>query len=78
MPLSSPQDGPKRAVAARAIVEVKNGMVLGLGSGSTAAFAVEALAARIKKGLRVVGIPTSETTAGLARRLGVGRHHLFA
>ena len=46
-------------------------MVLGLGSGSTAAFAVEALAARIAKGLRVAGIPTSEKTAALARRLGV-------
>ena len=46
-------------------------MVLGLGSGSTAGFAIEALAARIAKGLRVVGIPTSERTAALARRLGV-------
>jgi ribose 5-phosphate isomerase len=46
-------------------------MILGLGSGSTAAFAIEALAARIAKGLRVVGIPTSETTAASARRLGV-------
>jgi ribose 5-phosphate isomerase A len=42
-----------------------------LGSGSTAALAVEALAGRIAKGLRIVGIPTSERTAGLARRLGV-------
>ena len=57
--------------AVRAIEEVEDGMVVGLGSGSTAAFAVEALAARIAKGLRVVGIPTSETTAALARRLGV-------
>ena len=38
-------------------------MILGLDSGSTAAFAIEALAARVAKGLRVVGIPTSETTA---------------
>lgn len=69
--LSSQQDGPKRAAAARAIEEVEDGMVLGLGSGSTAAFAVEALAARIAKGLRVAGIPTSEKAAALARRLGV-------
>jgi ribose 5-phosphate isomerase A len=68
---SSEQDGPKRAAAARAVEEVEDGMVLGLGSGSTAAFAVEALAVRIAKGLRVVGIPTSERTAALARRLGV-------
>jgi len=53
------------------VAEIEDGMVLGLGSGSTAAFAVEALAARIAKGLRIAGIPTSETTAALARRLGV-------
>ena len=69
--LSSGQDGPKRAAALRAVEEVEDGMTVGLGSGSTAAFAVEALAARIAKGLRVVGIPTSEKTAALARRLGV-------
>jgi ribose 5-phosphate isomerase A len=71
MPLSSASDGPKRAAAARAVEEVEDGMVVGLGSGSTAAFAVEALAARIAKGLRVAGIPTSEKTAALARRLGL-------
>ena len=68
---SCEQDGQKRAAAARAVAEVEDGMVLGLGSGSTAAFAVEAVAARIAKGLRVVAIPTSETTATLARQLGV-------
>ncbi len=71
MPLSPNQDGPKRMAAVRAIEEVEDGMVVGLGSGSTTAFAVEVLAMRIAKGLRVVGIPTSETTAALARRLGV-------
>jgi ribose 5-phosphate isomerase A len=69
--LSSEQDGPKRKAAARAIEEVENGMVLGLGSGSTAAFALEELAARIAKGLHVAGIPTSEKAAALARRLGI-------
>ena len=71
MALSPEQDGPKRAAAARAIEEVEDGMVLGLGSGSTAAFALEELAARIAKGLHVAGIPTSEKAAALARRLGV-------
>jgi ribose 5-phosphate isomerase A len=46
-------------------------MVVGLGSGSTASFAVEALALRIATGLRIVAIPTSEKTAALAQRLGV-------
>jgi ribose 5-phosphate isomerase A len=61
----------KRAAAVRAVAEIEDGMVLGLGTGSTAAFAIEALAARVDEGLRIVGIATSEKTAVLARRLGV-------
>jgi ribose 5-phosphate isomerase A len=68
---SREQDREKRAAAARAVAEVEDDMVLGLGSGSTAAFAVEAVAARIATGLRVVAIPSSETTADLARQFGV-------
>ena len=65
------RDQLKRAAALRAIEEVEDGMVLGLGTGSTAAFVVEGLAARVAAGLRVVGIPTSERTAAQARRLGI-------
>jgi ribose 5-phosphate isomerase A len=61
----------KRAAAERAVAEVASGMVLGLGTGSTAELALEALASRIARGLRVVGIPTSRRTENLARRLGV-------
>jgi hypothetical protein len=68
---SGEQDGEKRAAAARAVEEVEDGMVFGLGSGSTAAFAVEAVAAPIANGLRVVVIPSSETAAALARQFGV-------
>jgi ribose 5-phosphate isomerase A len=65
------RDELKRAAALRAIEEVKDGMVVGLGTGSTAAFVVEGLACRVAAGLRVVGIPTSERTAAQARRLGI-------
>jgi ribose 5-phosphate isomerase A len=65
------RDELKRAAAMRAIEEVADGMVLGLGTGSTAAFVVEGLGARVATGLRVVGIPTSERTAAHARRLGI-------
>jgi ribose 5-phosphate isomerase A len=65
------RDELKRAAALRAIEEVKDGMVVGLGTGSTAAFVVEGLGARVAKGLKVVGIPTSERTAAQARRLGI-------
>src|SRR5882762_5420990 len=46
-------------------------MVIGLGTGSTARFVVEELAARVARGISVVAIPTSEHTALLARRLGI-------
>ena len=69
--MTSNRDELKRAAAMRAIEEVEDGMVLGLGTGSTAAFVVEGLARRVAGGLRVVGIPTSERTAVQARRLGV-------
>ena len=65
------RDELKRAAALRAIEEVEDGMVVGLGTGSTAAFVVEGLAARVAGGLHVVGVPTSERTAAQARRLGI-------
>ena len=65
------RDQLKRAAALRAIEEIEDGMVVGLGTGSTAAFVVEGLAARVAAGLRVVGVPTSERTATQARRLGI-------
>jgi len=65
------RDELKRTAAMRAIEEVEDGMVLGLGTGSTAAFVVEGLGARVARGLKVVGIPTSERTAAHARRLGI-------
>ena len=65
------RDHLKRAAAERAVAFVESGMVLGLGTGSTAAFVVEHLAARVARGLAVVAIPTSEHTAALARRLGI-------
>jgi len=61
----------KRAAAARAVEEVADGMVLGLGSGSTAEFALEVLAQRVTHGLRIAAIPTSQRTEALAQHLGV-------
>ena len=61
------RDAFKRAAAEAAVQLVENDMVVGLGSGSTAAFAVEALARRHRRGLRFVGIPTSERTAAQAK-----------
>lgn len=64
-------DELKRLAAEAAVEGVEDGMVLGLGTGSTAAFVLDALARRIAAGLRVEGVPTSEQTAQRARALGV-------
>jgi ribose 5-phosphate isomerase A len=61
----------KRAAAEAAVELIEDGMVVGLGTGSTAAFAVEALARRHRQGLRFLGIPTSERTAAQATEAGI-------
>lgn len=66
-----PQDLLKQAAAEVAVGLVEDGMIVGLGTGSTARFAVEALSKRVKEGLRIVGIPTSEATARQARGAGI-------
>jgi len=62
-------DSYKRAAAARAIDFVRSGMRLGLGTGSTAQHFVELLAERVRAGLDVIAVPTSEATRALAARL---------
>ena len=61
----------KRKAAAAALEFVEPGMRLGLGTGSTAKHFVELLADRVRAGLDVVGVATSETTRADAERLGV-------
>jgi ribose 5-phosphate isomerase A len=64
-------EAQKRAAAARAVEFVRPGMRLGLGTGSTAKHFVELLAERVRKGLDIVTVPTSEATRALAGRLGI-------
>jgi ribose 5-phosphate isomerase A len=61
----------KIAAAESAVAQVRDGLVIGLGSGSTAAFALHALGRRVLEGLRIVGIPTSERAAAQAGALGI-------
>ena len=65
------QNALKRAVAAKALDYVEDGMKLGLGSGSTAEMFVEMLAPRVRGGQKLLCVPTSERTAALARKLGI-------
>lgn len=59
------------ALAAEALRHVASGQVVGLGTGQAATAFVRALGARVAAGLAVRGVPTSETTAALARELGI-------
>jgi ribose 5-phosphate isomerase A len=61
----------KRQAAARALEQVRDGMKLGLGTGSTAKHFVELLGEKVRAGLNVVGVPTSEATKADALRCGV-------
>lgn len=62
---------PKQAVGERATDYVEDGMIVGLGTGSTAYFAIQKLGERIEQGLRIRGVPTSEQSRAQAREVGI-------
>ena len=64
-------DAQKRAAAARAVEFVRPGMRLGLGTGSTAKHFVELIGERVRAGLDIVAVPTSEATHAEAKRCGI-------
>jgi ribose 5-phosphate isomerase A len=61
----------KRAAGEKAVEYVENGMVVGLGTGSTVKFTIEKLAANVKEGLEISAVSTSTKTTGLAESLGI-------
>lgn len=65
-------DRHKELAARKAVEYIRDGMVVGLGTGSTAEFAIRALAERVAtEGLEVQCVPTSEASAALGERLGL-------
>jgi ribose 5-phosphate isomerase A len=69
---TSAQDEAKRAAAAQAIERfLKDGMTIGLGSGTTSRWFVRILGQRVSEGLRVTGVPSSKSTGQLAEEVGV-------
>src|SRR5437870_2688550 len=69
--MAATTNDPLAALATHALGFVRDGDVVGLGSGRAASAFVRALGARVRGGLRVRGVPTSEETARLARELGI-------
>jgi ribose 5-phosphate isomerase A len=67
-----PANDAYKEIAAHAAVErLESGLVVGLGSGTTSELALAAIGKRVRAGLRIVGIPTSERIAGLARGMAI-------
>jgi ribose 5-phosphate isomerase A len=64
-------DALKRQAAARALEEVRDGMKLGLGTGSTAKHFVDLLGEKVRAGMKVIGVPTSEATRAQALACGI-------
>ncbi len=64
-------DSHKRQAALKAVDYVSDGMVVGLGTGTTAKHLIVALGERVRAGLRIQAVPTSHDTAALARQSGI-------
>jgi len=65
------RDAEKQAAARAAVQLIAPGSIVGLGSGSTSTYAIQFLADRVREGLKIVGIPTSERVKHLAQQLGI-------
>ena len=61
----------KEQAGRKAAELIRDGMVVGLGSGTTAAWGIRALAERVAAGLRVTAVPTSDAAAALARAMRI-------
>lgn len=71
MPDASAQQAAKLAAAQAALRFIEPGMVVGLGSGSTATLFIQLLGQRVKQGLQIKGIASSEDSETLGRSLGI-------
>ena len=67
----TPVEQLKKAAAASAVAQIQDGMVVGLGTGSTAAFIVQLLGEQVKNGFKMIGVPTSKRTLDQAVALGI-------
>jgi len=61
----------KKRAALKAVEWVKDGMIVGLGTGSTSYYAIEAIGKLVKEGHDLVGVPTSRNTESLAKEFGI-------
>ncbi|MEM3745312.1 MAG: ribose 5-phosphate isomerase A, partial [Candidatus Bathyarchaeia archaeon] len=68
----------KRRAAVEAVKNIRDGFIVGLGSGSTAAYAIEEIGRRVREeGLRVLGVPSSYQSLLLAAKFGIPTTTLY-
>jgi len=67
----SGEDAQKKAAAKHSVSLIRDGMIIGLGTGSTASFAIKEISRLVKKGFDLKGVPTSIQTQKLAKTLGI-------
>jgi ribose 5-phosphate isomerase A len=65
------RDELKKRAAERAVEFVEDGQIVGLGTGSTTLFALQAIGRKVREGLTIRGVPTSKHTETIARELGI-------
>ncbi|MEW6542680.1 MAG: ribose-5-phosphate isomerase RpiA [Nitrospirota bacterium] len=71
MSMNTSADDLKRMAAEASVQHVRDGQIVGLGTGSTARHMIKALGERVRKGLAIKGVPTSRETAELAAQAGI-------
>jgi ribose 5-phosphate isomerase A len=69
--MANDREREKELAAREAVKLIRNGQVVGLGTGSTAYYAVKAIGERVTAGLQITGVPTSEATKNLAAALHI-------
>jgi ribose 5-phosphate isomerase A len=67
----SDKEKEKKLAAVEAVKFVQEGSIVGLGTGSSAYYAIQEIAALVKQGMQIQGVATSDNTAGLAESLGI-------
>lgn len=64
-------ENEKRLAAIEAVTRIEEGMIIGLGSGSTSAYMIKELGKKVTGGLNIKGVPSSEETKQLAQKAGI-------
>jgi ribose 5-phosphate isomerase A len=69
--MENKRDDLKKRAAERAVEFIRDGQLVGLGTGSTTLFALQTLGTKVREGMKITGVPTSKHTETIAREFGI-------